>query len=175
MSGVSGITYQNLSDTYGSKINIDKNRGTVEKADDFMTNFQNAVQKEKKPSQNDELFLSNFIKEYDVPYGYLADDKGIINYNGVKFICDSKENAICLGDMTDTDNVLTIQLENGGSLKLNTNNIKELSKAISMFSPEDQKRILQAISTDNHCKKKIMEIEEDKSKIGEKITSMDDK
>lgn len=169
MNGVSGITYQNITDSYGKQINLNKDNRLIESGDDFLSSFHKAVEQEKETSKKDELFLSNYIKEYDVPYGYLADDKGIIQYNGVNFVCDSKENAICLGDMSDKDNVLTIQLEGGGALKLNTNNIDELSKAISMFSPEDQKRILQAISTNNHCKKKLIEIEENKGKIGETI------
>lgn len=104
--------------------------------------------------------------ESKVPYSYLAKD-GVIEYNGVTFVCDEDKHAICLGDMQDKKNVLTIPLEKGGSLMVHRDNLGELSKAMDMFSPEDKKRILWAISTDQKCKKTEEEIEEDKNSIGE--------
>lgn len=47
--------------------------------------------------------------------------------------------------MSDEKNVITVQLENGGCLKVNRDNIEDLSKAIAMFSPEDIRRILVAL------------------------------
>lgn len=101
----------------------------------------------------------------DVPYSALEKD-GIINYNGVIFQCDEKRNAICLGDMTNEDNVLTIPLSGGGSLKVNRDNIDQLSKAIGMFSPEDVNRIMRAIAQDNKARAVQNQIEEDKAGIG---------
>lgn len=69
----------------------------------------------------------------------------MITYNGVSFFCDYENNAITLGDMSDEKNVITVQLENGGCLKVNRDNIEDLSKAIAMFSPEDIRRILVAL------------------------------
>ncbi len=98
------------------------------------------------------------------PYSYLAKD-GIIEYNGVIFVCDALTNSICLGNMDDTKHVLNIRLKSGGYLKLNTNNIDEFSKAASMFTPEDLKVIMDAIAQYNHCQRKLEEIENEKSKI----------
>ena len=61
------------------------------------------------------------------PYASYADGN-TINYNGVVFSCDSEKNAICLGDMSNRGNVLTIPLEGGGSLMVNRN-------AIGMLAP----------------------------------------
>ena len=94
-----------------------------------------------------------------VPYGYLAKD-GVIEYNGVIFVCDEQHNAICLGDMTNPKDVITIPLTEGGTLKVNRDNIHDLSKAISMFSPEDIRRIMEAIATDTKCRQMQQEMDE---------------
>jgi hypothetical protein len=72
--------------------------------------------------------------------------------------------------MSDSKNVLTIPLENGGSLKVNRDNIGDLSKAISMFSPEDVNRILRAIADDNKAQEELREIEDEEDSIS-KLTS----
>lgn len=100
------------------------------------------------------------------PYDNLAQN-GVISYNGVDFICDYEKNAICLGDMSSSKDVLTIPLENGGSLKVNRNNLGDLSKAISMFTPEDINRILRAIADDNRAQSAQKEIEDDENSIGD--------
>jgi hypothetical protein len=113
---------------------------------------------------NTEVHYEDYVKksaEIKVPYGYLADEYGLIHYNGVTFLCDEKHNAICLGDMSRAENVLTIPLSGGGCLKVNRDSIDSLSKAIGMFSPEDVKRILTAIATDAKVRAKQKEIEDE--------------
>lgn len=105
------------------------------------------------------------MEEKQVPYSQLAKD-GIIEYEGVVFVCDYEENALCLGDMSNPDDVLSIPLSGGGTLKVNRDNIDSLAAAIGMFSPEDVNRILRAIAEDTQCSKKLNEIEEMKNKIG---------
>ena len=102
------------------------------------------------------------------PYAEMIDpETGVISYNGVVFVPDSQKNAICLGDMSNEDNILTIPLSKGGSLRVNRNNIDQLGKAIDMFSPEDIRRIMEAISLDAKVQKEKAEIEESKfEKIG---------
>lgn len=109
-------------------------------------------------------FLARLMGEKKAPYSYLADESGVIVYNGVTFICNDKKQQICLGDMTDSKNVLTIPLSKGGSLKVNRDNLGELAKAIGMFSPEDVERILRAIARDNKAREMEMEIEDMKHK-----------
>ena len=48
-------------------------------------------------------------KQQKCPYSHLAKD-GLIEYNGVIFVCDYKRNSICLGDMSNPKNVLNISL-----------------------------------------------------------------
>ncbi len=106
------------------------------------------------------------------PYAEMIDpETGVISYNGVVFVPDSQKNAICLGDMSNEDNILTIPLSKGGSLRVNRNNIDQLGKAIDMFSPEDIRRIMEAISLDAKVQKEKAEIEESKFEIGRKMTS----
>ena len=100
------------------------------------------------------------------PYEYLAED-GVITYNGVTFFCDTEKNAICLGDMSNKKDVLTIPLEGGGSLMVNRNNLGDLAQAISMFSPEDINRIMRAIADDNKAQEAQKEIEDDTNSIGD--------
>jgi hypothetical protein len=113
--------------------------------------------------------LNGTYKE-SVPYGYLEQD-GVITFNGVTFVCDEQSNSICLGDMSDSKNVLTIPLENGGSLKVNRDNIGDLSKAISMFSPEDVNRILRALADDNKAQEELREIDDETDKKIEEINA----
>lgn len=100
-----------------------------------------------------------------VPYGYLAKD-GIIEYNGVCFVCDERTNSICLGDMTDEKQVLNIPLSGGGQLKVNRANIGQLSDAIGMFCPEDVNRILRAIAQDNKIQAMKEEIKDEEASVG---------
>lgn len=105
-----------------------------------------------------------------VPYGYLAKD-GVIEYNGVCFICDERTNSICLGDMTDKNKVLTIALSGGGCLKVNRDSLGTLSKAISMFSPEDVNLILRAIAQDTKIQSMKNEMEDMEASVGEELGS----
>ncbi|WP_075720463.1 hypothetical protein [Roseburia sp. 499] len=98
-----------------------------------------------------------------MPYSTLADENGIIEYNGVTFVGDMDSNSLCLGDMTNPDNVLTIQLSDGGYLKVNLDNLDSLSKAIGMFSPEDQNRIMRALAQYNKLKQIQQQIEDETS------------
>lgn len=104
-----------------------------------------------------------------VPYEHLAKD-GIIEYNGVCFVCDEETNSICLGDMTDEKNVLTITLSGGGHLKVNRNNIGDLSRAAGMFSPEDLNLILRAIAKDTQIQSVKKEIEDTEASVGNRIS-----
>ena len=104
-----------------------------------------------------------------MPYGYLAKN-GVIEYNGVIFVCDEVHNAICLGNMTDESEVLSIPLTEGGCLKVNRDNISDLAKAISMFSPEDIRRIMEAIATDAKCQQMQQEMDETLNSISGSTT-----
>lgn len=94
------------------------------------------------------------------PYSTLADESGMITYNGVIFQCDEEQNSLCLGDVSDPSQCISVPLEGGGRLLVNRDSIDALSKAIGMFSPEDIRRIMQAIAQDGKVKKVEMEIED---------------
>ncbi|MCI6553008.1 MAG: hypothetical protein MR430_05700 [Lachnospiraceae bacterium] len=94
------------------------------------------------------------------PYSYLADENGIIEYKGVIFTCDNERRRLCLGDVSNPDHVIQIPLSQGGCLLVNRNNIGDLGRAISMFSPEDINRILRALSLDAKLRGTEKEIEE---------------
>lgn len=114
------------------------------------------------------LYMEKINGTYKPSFPYAAyADGDTITYNGVVFTCDSEKNAICLGDMSNRGNVLTIPLEGGGSLMVNRDSIGMLAGAMSMFSPEDANRIMRAISEDKKAQETQKEIEDDKNSLGD--------
>ncbi len=151
---------------------------TVNEWDKLIRKFDKSVEKDNESLSIDlsepETTKRNYFFEKingsykgpDVPYEYLAKD-GVITYKGVIFTCNKEWGAICLGDMSNRKNVLTIPLSEGGCLMVNRDNLGDLSQAITMFSPEDQNRILRAIADDKKAQSALEEIEEEKSSIGD--------
>lgn len=104
-------------------------------------------------------------EEYEgVPYGYLAKN-GVIEYNGVTFVCDKEHKAIHLGDTSDKNKCITIPLSKGGCLIVNRDSLGGLARAIGMFSPEDVNLIMRAIAEDAKVQQMKQQIDEDESGI----------
>ena len=103
-----------------------------------------------------------------VPYGNLAQD-GVINYNGICFVCDERTNSICLGNMEEKDKVINITLSGGGHLRVNRDNISDLAKAAGMFSPEDLNLIMRAIARDTKIQSMKQEMDDMKADVGNSI------
>lgn len=110
--------------------------------------------------------INGTYKGPSVPYEYMAQD-GVISYKGVIFTCNAQWNAICLGDMSNRSNVLTIPLSEGGCLMVNRDNLGDLSQAITMFSPEDINRIMRAIADDKKAQEAQNTLEEEANSIGD--------
>lgn len=104
-------------------------------------------------------------KGKQAPYSVMADENGIIEYEGVVFRCDYEHNRLCLGDVSDSRNCITVGLEKGGTLVFNRANIDDLVKAIGMFSPEDINRIMRAIAEDAKIRQTQMQIEDETSGV----------
>lgn len=135
-----------------------------------------SLQGERKTDSTDRSSSFSKIlgeKQQKCPYSHLAKD-GLIEYNGVTFVCDYKTNSICLGDMSNPKNVLNISLPSGGNLKVNVDNFGDLSKAAGMFSPADLNAIMRAIAQYNHCTKKLNELDEEEIKTVENVTDKAD-
>lgn len=120
-----------------------------------------------------ELFRTK-ENEQKAPYSKLAIN-GVITYKGVTFVCDHEKKSLCLGDMSNPKKVLTISLSDGGFLKVNRENLGDLSKAIGMFSPEDVNLILRAIAQDNKVQQTQNEISKAGDQIGEITETGDEK
>ncbi len=118
-----------------------------------------------KPYETMKKFEERLSGKKSAPYSYLADDSGMIEYNGVVFFCDDEHNTISLGDVSNPKDVITVPLVGGGCLKVNRDNIDDLSKAIGMFCPEDINRILRALAKDAKAQKALQEIEEEKESV----------
>ncbi len=104
-------------------------------------------------------------KDRQAPYSLMADVNGVVDYNGVIFQCDFENNRICLGNVSDPSKCISVPLERGGCLVFNRDNIEDLSRAIGMFSPEDVKRIMQAIAQDAKVRQTQMQIEDETSGV----------
>ena len=72
--------------------------------------------------------------------------------------------------MTDPKKVINIPLSGGGHLKVNRDNLGQLSKAIGLFSPEDVNLILRAIHLDTKLQSVQKEVEDLEAGVGEQIT-----
>lgn len=129
--------------------------------------LQKRLEKEKQKETVVRTPFDKFDGQKHAPYWELADESGVISYNGVTFVCDDKHGALCLGDVSDESKVLTIPLAGGGTLKVNRDNKADLAMAIGMFKPEDMRRILEALAQDNKIQEMKNEIEDEKSSIGE--------
>lgn len=155
------------------KFQIGKSEFSVEEWDKLMKKIDNDIDavKEEQKQRAEKIINQKMNGENPGKWYLLADDNGIVTYNGVTFTLDSEKQQLCLGDMDDKDNVLWIPLSGGGTLKVNRNNIDDLGKAIGMFSPEDINRILRAIAEDAQRRRKLNEIEDDKNSLGEEEDS----
>lgn len=146
--------------------------GIDQQIEDIKEEQKNRFEKQEREAEAQKIYeaaaagktnpVENLREKAKVPYEYLAKD-GMIEYNGVVFVCDETTNSICLGDVSDKEKTLIIPLEGGGCLKVNRDNLDELQNAISMFSPEDINRILRAIAQDNRVREKMQEVEETKN------------
>lgn len=146
--------------TTNSYVSVYGGRKSAESRNAQQTSFMESIS-EMKGSRS----IVKETQEKKAPYSHLAKD-GMIQYNGVTFVCDDLRSRICLGDVSNPKNCLRIPMEAGGSLVVNRDNLEELSQAIGMFSPEDVNRIMRAIAQDTKCQQMQQEIEEEKNSIG---------
>lgn len=122
-------------------------------------------QNEGKPKTIGEFSEKLLGKGKQAPYSLMADETGIIEYKGVVFRCDYEHNRLCLGDVSNSKNCITVGLEKGGCLVFNRANIDDLVRAIGMFSPEDVNRIMRAIAEDAKIRQTQMQIEDETSGV----------
>lgn len=108
------------------------------------------------------------------PYGCMADANGFVTFNGVTYQYNCNSKYLDLGDVSNEDNILTIPLSCGDTLRVNRDNIDDLAKSIGMFTPQDQKRIMDAIRTDAKCKEKKQEVEDFINKTYEQLLDKKD-
>lgn len=146
----------------------------------FNAQYMNSIgamesKRQAERTENSPVFSKIFgDKQQKCPYDYLAKD-GVIEYNGVTFVCDYKRNTICLGDVdSNPKEVLNINLPSGGNLKVNIHNFGDLAKAAGMFTPEDLNAIMRAIAQYNHCTSKLNELDEEEEEIVENATEKDE-
>lgn len=127
---------------------------------------QNADKEKVEGRSESELWFQavadTLPEDNGVPYYYLAKD-GIIDYNGVVFVCDEEHKALCLGNVSDKSKCLNIPLSGGGCLIVNRDNLDSLAKAIGMFSPEDVNLIMRAIAEDAKIQQMKQQIEDETS------------
>jgi hypothetical protein len=132
--------------------------------------FESLITADTKIEASEETKPSFLNGAGKAPYMDLADSSGQISYNGVTFQCDYSKNALCLGDMSDESQILTIPLSGGGSLKVNVNSLDGLGRAIGMFTPRDQKRIMDALAIYAKVRNKQDEMKSEVVKVYKNLT-----
>lgn len=166
-SNADGTLMQSYHDLIYRAQNSTNGDMSAKNMQDFMSWRQNwrnlsAASSEYSMSIEDAMKQARAAMNNGAPYSYLAKD-GIIDYNGVIFVCDTEHNAIRLGDTSNPKNCISINLSNGGSLIVNRDNLGDLAKAIGMFSPEDVNLILRAIAEDAKVQQMKQQIDDETS------------
>lgn len=158
--------------TTGGKITSYFSKRETAKAETPSTteSFESLITADTKIEASEETKPSFLIGAGKAPYMDLADASGQITYNGVTFQCDSSKNALCLGDMSDESQILTIPLSGGGSLRVNVNSLDGLGRAIGMFTPRDQKRIMDALAIYAKVRNKQDEMKSEVVKVYKNLT-----
>ena len=160
-----GNTANNTVFSSISSFHIEEKENFTTKKQTYL-DTQTIYQKEKGSCSNPLLDSIVAATTNPFPYSHMAENgNNIISYKGATFVGNSETNTLCLGDMSDKKNVLSIPLSDGGTLMVNRDNIGQLAKAIDMFSPKDINRIMKAISTDAKAKSKEIEIENMKMEV----------
>lgn len=109
-------------------------------------------------------------------YFQYADERGIIDYNGIIFYCDAETDTLKLGDCSNVSDCIQISLADGGSLMVNRNNLDQFFDALSFFSPEDMAKILQVLQKEKMSENSLVGIEqEEQNKILELVKDTDAK
>ena len=94
------------------------------------------------------------------------ENGGSVTYNGVTLNFDRKNKKMCLGNMDSGDVINAGMLSNGYCFYFNRENIGDIAKILDLFSPEDVKRIMQAIAQDTKVQQMQKELDDEKNSIG---------
>lgn len=160
------IANETIDSEFSTRIRIQngqKNRGNIDTAD--------LIRKTVSSKPDYMPYAGNHVIKNKNEYLAMAKDD-MIFYQGVVFMCDRLTDTLTLGDVSDPNNCIRVGLSKGGSLLFNRNDAGSLMNAITMFSPEDQERIVKAIQIDNMAQKARKDVEDAKS--GESVRSSDE-
>ena len=160
------IANETIDSEFSTRIRIQngqKNRGNIDTAD--------LIRKTVSSKPDYMPYAGNHVVKNKNEYFAMAKDDMIV-YQGVVFMCDRLTDTLTLGDVSDPNNCIRVGLSKGGSLLFNRNDAGSLMNAITMFSPEDQERIVKAIQIDNMAQKARKDVEDAKS--GESVRSSDE-
>ena len=160
------IANETIDSEFSTRIRIQngqKNRGNIDTAD--------LIRKTVSSKPDYMPYAGNHVVKNKNEYFAMAKDDMIV-YQGVVFMCDRLTDTLTLGDVSDPNNCIRVGLSKGGSLLFNRNDAGSLMNAITMFSPEDQERIVKAIQIDNMAQKARKDVENAKS--GESVRSSDE-
>lgn len=153
------LSHQNEQENIMNAMSIHQhyNVSDLKTSDTYTSNLQNTanVAYDKSPV--------NYVRPGD--YFSKANENGIIAYNGVNIVCDPDKSALCIGDVTEGQDVFSVNLCGGLKLKVNRKNMDDIPRVIGMFTPEDQKRIVNAILADKQLQKVKNEMADEALKI----------
>lgn len=132
------------------------------------------LEHEEKTTSGTKYYIPEGLKDPLSPYFDLAEN-GEIHYNGVVFQCNEGTNTISLGDTSSRDDTITVPLADGGRLVVNRKNLGDLAKALSMFTPEDIQRIMEAIAKDKAAQRAKSDADSAEDVLGEMLDEVQGK
>ena len=133
--------------------------------------YQEMLERRKKedPGRYQQMKLDEALSECK-SLGRLTEiaeeNGGSVTYNGVTLNFDRKNKKMCLGNMDSGDVINAGMLSNGYCFYFNRENIGDIAKILDLFSPEDVKRIMQAIAQDTKVQQMQKELDDEKNSIG---------
>lgn len=131
---------------------------------DFFSMMNSCLQEEEEEVQK--LISKAENGPFARPYHDYFDDAvdGVIKYNNVEIHCDPKNNALCIGDMGPDEEIFSVSLTHGKTLKVNRKNMDDIGLVMDMFSAEDQKLIVHGMLVDKMIQHSQYEMEEEQLK-----------
>jgi len=99
--------------------------------------------------------LSKIIEE-------IEQNGGSLTYRGIEMSYSVLDNQLKIGDM-DEGRILSVGLSIGVNLKFNRENIDDIMQIWDLFSPADQRKILEALTIDNMVLEAELDLDDLKS------------
>lgn len=154
------------SSSYSSPGEILSLREKTEVADAYQQQLEDA--KVNDPEKYQSMILKSkedAAKSFSQLLDVSKSNGGTATHNGVSILFDTEKKQMNIGDTSHRGNVISVNLSNGWVLNFNRDNIDDVSKILDLFSPEDIRRIMEAITKDKMAQTMEQEIDDTEASV----------